>query len=101
LPSCLEGLTIALLEASSYGLPCLTSDIIPQKEIINDNINGFFFLNNDFNDLEKKLKEILLLPRIKLEEIGKEAKINVRRNYSWDSVVEKTEEIYFRVLKSI
>ncbi len=101
LPSYLEGLPIALLEASSYGLPCLASDILPHKEVIEDGTNGFLFSNNDFNDLEKKLKEILLLPRIKLEEIGKEAKINVLRNYSWDSVVEKTEEIYFRVLKSI
>jgi len=101
LPSYLEGLPIALLEASSYGLPCLASDIIPHKEVINDNINGFFFPNNDFKSLRKKLGKVLSLPKRKLEEIGKEAKINVQRNYNWDNVVERTEEVYLKVLKSI
>jgi len=101
LPSYLEGLPIALLEASSYGLPCLASDILPHREVIGDGTNGFFFSNDDFNDLKKKLREILLLPKSKLKEIGEEAKMNVRINYNWDDVVKKTEEIYHRVLKAI
>jgi len=101
LPSYLEGLPIAVLEASSYGLPCLVSDIIPHKEVINENINGFFFSSNDYYSLEKKLKNILTYSSEELEKVGREAREYVKKRYSWDSVVDKTERLYFEVLKGI
>ncbi len=101
LPSYLEGLPISVLEASSYGLPCLVSDIIPHKEVITDGVNGFFFGSSGYGDLEDKLKKTLLLPQNKLERVGKAAKENVRRNYDWDHVADSTENIYFKVLKGV
>ena len=40
LPSRIEGLPIALLEAKAYGLCCLASDIAPHREIIADGCDG-------------------------------------------------------------
>ena len=34
MPSLLEGLPLALLEASSYGLPLIVSDIQPHLEVV-------------------------------------------------------------------
>jgi glycosyltransferase involved in cell wall biosynthesis len=101
LPSYLEGLPIAVLEAFSYGLPCLVSDIISHKEVINENVNGFFFSSNDYYSLEKKLKEILTYSGEDLEKVGKKAREYVKKMYSWDSVVDKTERVYFEVLNRI
>jgi glycosyltransferase involved in cell wall biosynthesis len=100
LPSYLEGLPIAVLEASSYGLPCLASDIVPHKEVIVEGAGGFLFLNNNYSDLENKLKKVISFQMKKLERVGMVAKENVKKKYDWDSIVNKTEKLYFEVLKN-
>lgn len=93
LPSYLEGLPIALLEAMSHRLPCLVSDIEPHREIISGGVDGFLFQSNDFSDFAGKLGELLESPE-KLENIGENARRKVEKEYNWDEVVRKTEEIY-------
>lgn len=99
LPSYLEGLPIALLEAMSHGLPCLVSDILPHKEIISEGVNGFLFQSNNFSNFVEKLKELLRSPN-GWKNIGENAKQKVKRQYNWDNVVRKVEEVYKDVLKS-
>lgn len=93
LPSYLEGLPIALLEAMSYRLPCLVSDIPPHREVINERVNGFLFKSNDFSDFVKKLGRLLENPE-RLRNIGENARRKVEKEYDWDEVVRKTEEVY-------
>jgi len=93
LPSYLEGLPIALLEAMSYELPCLVSGIEPHREIISGGVDGLLFESNDFSDFVRKLGELLESPE-KLENIGENARRKVEKEYNWDEVVRKTEEIY-------
>ena len=45
--------------ALSYGRPVLVSDIPPFKEIITDEVNGFFFNSEDVKSLTTKLNKIL------------------------------------------
>lgn len=99
LPSYLEGLPIALLEAMSYRLPCLASDIPPHKEVISEGVDGFLFQSNNFSNLVEKLKDLLRSPNGR-KYIGENAKRKVKREYNWDKVVRKTEEVYEEVLKS-
>lgn len=93
LPSYLEGLPIALLEAMSCRIPSLVSDISPHREVISEGVDGFFFQSDDFSDLVEKL-EILLKNSDKLSNIGKNARRKVEKEYNWDEVVRKTEGIY-------
>jgi len=93
LPSYLEGLPIVLLEAMSYRLPCLVSDIPPHKEVINEEVDGFLFQSNNFSDFVKRLGELLENPR-RLKDIGKNARRKAEREYNWDEAVRKTEEVY-------
>jgi len=93
LPSYLEGLPIVLLEAMSYELPCLVSNISPHREVINEGVNGFLFKSNSFSDFVKKL-ERLLENSERLGNIGENARRKVEKEYNWDDVVRKTEEIY-------
>ncbi|HDY68937.1 MAG TPA: glycosyltransferase [Candidatus Scalindua sp.] len=93
LPSYLEGLPIALLEAMSHRLACLVSDIEPHREIISGGVDGLFFQSNSFSDFVKKLGRLLENPE-RLRNIGENARRKVKKEYNWDEVVRKTEEIY-------
>jgi glycosyltransferase involved in cell wall biosynthesis len=55
LPSRLEGYRIVLLEAKSYGICCLASDIDPHREAIDHEIDGLLFKHDDISDLASKL----------------------------------------------
>ena len=101
LPSNLEGLPIAILEAASYKLPILASDILACREVIKNKVNGLLFNNEDFNDFREKLLDILNYPESKLQELGLNAYENVVLNYNWDKIADKTEEVYKNVLKGV
>jgi glycosyltransferase involved in cell wall biosynthesis len=57
LPSEMEGMSISLLEALSYGCCCLVSDIPENQEVVGD--RGAAFATGDVEDLRNKLNEIL------------------------------------------
>jgi len=94
-PSRLEGLSIALLEAMSYGRPCLVSDIPENLEAID--ANGFTFRNGDEVDLAEKLSTLLGRAEA-LAQMGERARRHVLANYSWDTIALQMESLYRRVL---
>jgi len=56
LPSRFEGFSNSLIEALSFGLPAILADCpSANKEVVNENFNGVFFLNEDHIDLSKKI----------------------------------------------
>jgi len=97
LPSELEGLPIALLEAMSYGNCCLVSDIPENLEAIAG--NGYTFKNKNEDDLSKMLK-FLIENRDKVETVKTQARNYVIENYSWDIITDKLEKTYYSLLKS-
>ncbi len=97
IPSAIEGLPIALLEAMSYGIGCLASNIPAHSEVITEGQNGFFFNYEDFSSLVEKMEGLLSSPEA-LRDAGIKARIKVEKEYAWDEVVRKTEEVYEEVL---
>ncbi len=107
LPSDLEGLPIALLEALSYGLPTICSDIQPHLEVAGGNGGngssgsngsfGLFFKQGDIGDLKVKLEQMLDEPSF-FREKAKFARRQVLRNYNWDEVTNMTEQVYLSLL---
>lgn len=97
LPSHLEGYPIVLLEARSYGLCCLVSDIPPHKEAIKDGLDGLLFKSDDFSDLVKKL-EMLVEDREKTAELGTNARNEMKDLPGWQIVVKKMEVVYQELL---
>ena len=85
LPSDIEGMPMSLLEALSYNLPCLVSDIPENTQLIND--LNLVFKHGNVNDLTDKLIYFLNLNDKSLDR-------NLDLPPSWDSIVSKTISIY-------
>lgn len=95
LPSSHEGLPIALLEALSYGLPVLVSDIPAHKEI-NLPESKYFSLGN-VADLAEKIAS--LATDQSDQEKRDEYREWVAMRYSWINIVSSTLDIYRRALR--
>jgi len=90
LPSYYEGLPIVLLEAMSYGLPVLVSNIPAHREL---NLPIFrFFPAGDVNKLSRKTVE-LFKQGISEEEKEKQ-RIMIEGNYNWGKIAEQTLLVY-------
>ena len=99
-PSEAEGLSIALLEAMSFGRPVLVSDIPENLEVVDGVMNKNFvtFQHRNVIDLRKKLEKLLRSP-VLAENIGKKAKTHIENNYNWDDITRKVIRVYSNVMK--
>ncbi len=96
-PSESEGMSIALLEAMGYGLTPLVSDIKENMEVVED--DGFSFKSKSVVDLRDKLAYLLSRSDV-VGKFGKMAKEKIYNMYSWDSIVQKTINVYAEIIKS-
>lgn len=90
LPSAHEGLPIALLEALSYGLPVLASDI-PANIAVGLPAANYFRLG-DTDDLALKLTEVSRGDDFYFK--GDAARNFVSLNFDWSTVASKTAAVY-------
>jgi glycosyltransferase involved in cell wall biosynthesis len=90
-PSTMEGLSIALLEALSYGRCVLLSDIPENLEVAEE--CAVSFRSKDVGDLKEKLEMLLARPDL-VKHYEEKARNHVRLQYSWDKVTESTEAVY-------
>lgn len=89
LPSDIEGMPLSLLEAMSYGCNCLVSNIEENTQVIGNMAN--IFKKSNVKDLTDKLKECLEgKGRKSLQELQE----FILNKYDWNSIVNKTEDIY-------
>jgi glycosyltransferase involved in cell wall biosynthesis len=93
LPSYHEGLPIALLEAMSYGISCVVSDIPANREVGLQ--EDRFFKAGDIQQLAKKIIEFISKP-LSVEEKSRQISL-ISEKYDWGRIAEKTLEVYKRV----
>jgi glycosyltransferase involved in cell wall biosynthesis len=95
LPSYHEGLPIVLLEAMSYGLPPLVSDIPANREVGLD--SKYYFPCGDVDALKSRIAGFLRLP------VGEAAKQGfqqtVAERYNWTRIAQQTIDVYKKVMK--
>lgn len=91
LPSDVEGMSIGLLEAMSYGNCCLVSDIKENAEVVED--KGELFLHSNVDSLEEKLRKLLEHSEV-VDKYKREACDYICQKYSWEKVVEETLKLY-------
>lgn len=96
LPSSHEGLPIALLEALSYGLPVLVSDIPSNLEVIGD--ADRIFRMGSIVELSAKIRA---LSDSGLSAADREAvRLNCARRYNWTEIAHKTSAAYEELANS-
>ena len=94
IPSYYEGLPIVLLEALSYGLPCVVSDIPAHKNVHLDNSN--FFQTGNTRDLADKLRLFASMP---MKEDAREMQIEmIKQKFNWDQIAAETYKVYRKTL---
>jgi glycosyltransferase involved in cell wall biosynthesis len=98
-PSLHEGLSVALLEKMSCGLPVIASDIKEFRELLTDRVNCLFFKAGDESDLSAKIN-LLIKDEALRESLGSAARKFVLENYDLKRLKENYEKVYQRVLGS-
>jgi glycosyltransferase involved in cell wall biosynthesis len=95
LPSDLEGLSLALLDAMGAGLCVVASDVPENREVVTD--VGYIFRHGDAGDLADRLRFLIANPAVR-EAVGRAAKVRVREHYLWSKIAKEIERAYFQVL---
>jgi glycosyltransferase involved in cell wall biosynthesis len=94
-PSRVEGLPLTLLEAASYGLPLIASDIPPHVEVFGQDGPGRrLFHDGDAGDLRQVLTRTLRAldaERVAADDL----RAGVLHQYQWDHVARDLEKLYF------
>jgi glycosyltransferase involved in cell wall biosynthesis len=94
-PSEYEGLSVALLEAMSFGLPCVVSDIEANLEATGE--NALVFKNKNSEDLKNKLNELLTKPEL-AKTLGQKLQERASTEYNWDTIAQNTEILYNQLI---
>ena len=95
LPSYYEGLPIVLLEAMSYGLSCIASDIPANRNI--DLPEERFFRAGDIPILSEKLRDLIEDPWDNEDRKKQISMIN--DNYNWREIAAETLKVYRKIVR--
>lgn len=97
LPSYHEGLPIVALEAMSYNLPMLLSDIPANKEVA---LPEETFPVGNIKILSKRLGTFLKNPSsLSSSEILNEKRRRIETEFNWDIIAKQTADLYHRVIQ--
>ena len=94
LPSDMEGLSLALLDAMGAGVCVLTSDIPENRELVEG--AGFTFRRGDVEDLERALRH-LVNDQPARERAAQTAKARIQNHYLWPDLARQIEAVYFQL----
>lgn len=110
LPSRAEGLSNALLEAMSYGLPCVSTDVGGNRELFGCEISqkidlgeyvvakhGLLVNPDDAEGLSRAILSLLNSAETR-ESVGRAGRNIIHQNYSIDRIADKYIELYKHML---
>jgi glycosyltransferase involved in cell wall biosynthesis len=95
LPSEIEGLSLALLDAMAAGVPVLTSDIPENNEVVEG--AGFTFRRGDQADLERMLDLLVHDPDLRRQAAAR-GRERIQGQYLWPEIARAIETAYYNVL---
>ena len=96
LPSYNEGMPMAVLEAMSYGIPLVVSDVGDIPYVVKDYENGYLIKAGDKKQLEDRILKLL-----KSEELRSKISVNnykkVKKHFNLQFNLQKLNEIYMKL----
>ncbi|WP_460207812.1 glycosyltransferase family 4 protein [Scytonema sp. NUACC21] len=92
LPSDLEGLPLAMLEAMQQGVPVVASDIPPHQQLIDED-RGMLFEAGNVESCVRSL-DWAIAHHDKMKLMGSKAQKYVQQNYSWERITTDNLKLY-------
>lgn len=92
LPSDLEGLPLAMLEAMREGVPVVASDILPHQQLIGSD-RGVLFDSGSAISCAEALDWAINRPE-KLAVMARNAREHIKANYNWDKITIDNLAVY-------
>ncbi len=92
----LEGFGLVLIEAMSFGIPVIVSDLPVFKETITNNENGLIFERNNLYDLIMKITELIENNNLRNKIIAN-AKLKVMENSDLKKMCDEYIELYTKL----
>ncbi|MGB4339437.1 MAG: glycosyltransferase family 4 protein [Candidatus Hydrothermia bacterium] len=86
-----EGLGVVLIEALSFGVPIIGSNIGGIPDIIIDGRTGLLFEPGDYEDLAVKINLLIEDPNLR-RKLVIEGQKHIIGNFSWDAIIDKLEK---------
>jgi len=92
-PTLFEGMPTVVLEAMSYGMPVIVSDVGATAELVN-NENGYLMKKNKAAELAQRICHFAEQPASKKEAMSKASYEKVKTRFTWDIVAAEYREIF-------
>lgn len=93
LPSRVEGMPVALLEAMACGLPCVATRVSGSEDIIQHGVNGLLVEPLDYQGMAQALLTLLSDP-VLVQKYGHAARATIEQHYSLEHITDKYIELY-------
>ena len=97
LPSRSEGMPMTILEALSYGCPCMVTQMTNMAELIKDNHCGWVIeltAESIVLNIKKAYNELTINPNMYYENCR-----NTAKKYSWNNIAKETLMFYHEIIK--
>jgi glycosyltransferase involved in cell wall biosynthesis len=98
LPSYYEVMPISILEAGSYGVVPIASDVGNVAEVIEHGVNGYLIKPGDINALESLLESLINNCTLR-EQFSKRIWQKINRDYSEEKFIDSLDTLYQTILK--
>jgi glycosyltransferase involved in cell wall biosynthesis len=92
-----EGMPNTVLEAMACGLPIIGTRASGMGELVRDGVNGYLVPTNDAAAMADRIAR-LVNNGFERRRMGKESRKIAEREFAWDYIAQKYEEVYQRVL---
>lgn len=96
-PSLTEGMSLAVLEAMSCGLPVIATKVAGTPEIIINNKTGILIDVKNVQQLADSILRLFSDPEL-LQSLSRNARLFVEKHYNWDRVTKLTLQVYEKML---
>lgn len=97
-PSLAEGMPLSLLEAISSGLPCITTKIAGNEDLVKNELNGYLLKVEDVDGISDSLTK--LIDNRKLRESMGRNSVKISKTYDWKEISTQYNKIYEKIYKN-
>ncbi len=98
LPSSVEPFGLTIIEAFSFHVPVIASNVEGPRDIIRHENNGLLFEKNSAESLAEQMKTVFQDPSL-IREIVKNAKDDVTTKYNEDSFIQNLKDIHGKLYR--